>query len=408
MTLARSALSVCYGARAELNEITPLLLRLTLLFFAGAEFAVLMAWMPDTLRQWWHAGTLAPSDDRPMGDWQVFYAYARDLEANGLYSPILPVLQHPFTWLRIDVAYRAYTSLSVACVLATAWLAQRHVQSPEAKLAVVLGVVSLPQTHWALRGATLTPFLALAGLGGFSAMNRRPSLAGILFAILTLKPQFALVPFAYLVFSRRWLALRAAFFVSIAAAVIGLAIVGFGYTTTYLHMLVDWGPDQRDNLSPIAQTWQHTWPGVLRSIGAEPHPLLWLDLIALSLLAFYYACRRADASLQGPAGALGMLIGTPYAMFYDWALLAVAGALLLAAHREHSVLVPSLLVVGYAVAVLTQVATPYPPPFPIVDAGVIRWPASTYGLYLSAPFALVALVAIALFGKPREGAEPAS
>lgn len=383
---------------AVLGHLRPLLTRFGLLFLAGVEFAVLLAWLPDTLRQWWHAGPLAPNDERPMGDWQVFYAYAKALHANGLYSPALPVLQHPFTWMPIATAYRLYVALGALCVLATAFLAQRSVASIEARLAVVLGVVSLPQMHWALRGATLTPFLALATLGGFLLLEKRPRLAGVCFAVLTLKPQFALVPFAYLALSGRWRSFSWATTVSLAAAIVGLAIVGFGYAETYARMLFDWGPDQRDNLSPIAQSWQHTWPGVLRSIGAQPHPLLWLDLIALSLVALWFACRRMPGPMHGGPVALGMLLATPYAMFYDWGLLAVAGALLLASRARYPVLVPALLIAGYAAAVATQAATPYPPPFPFVDSGTIVWPSSTYGVYWTAPLALVALAALAIRG----------
>ena len=377
--------------------------RIALLFVAGIELAVLMAWLPDTLRQWWHAGPLAPSDERPMGDWQVFYAYAKALNANGLYNPILPVMQHPFTWLPIDAAYRVYVALGALCVVATAFLAQRSVNSMEARLAVVLGVVSLPQLHWALRGATLTPFLALATLSGFLLLEKRPRLAGVCFALLMLKPQFALVPFAYLLLSRRWTAFSWATGAAIAMTVVGLAVVGFGYTETYFRMLFDWGPDQRDNLSPIAQSWQHAWPGVLRSVGAQPHPLLWLDLIAVSLLALWFACRRMPPTLHGGPVALGMLLATPYAMFYDWGLLVVAGALLLTARAQYPVLIPGLLVAGYVAAVMTQAATPYPPPFPFVEDGMIVWPSSTYGLYWTAPFALAALVVLAMRGRTAVG-----
>lgn len=373
--------------------------RLGLLFLAGVEFAVLLAWLPDTLRQWWHAGPLAPSDERPMGDWQVFYAYAKALDANGLYNPILPVLQHPFTWLPIDAGYRLYAGLGAACVVATAFVAQRSVASFEARLAVVLGVMSLPQMHWALRGATLTPFLALATLGGFLLLEKRPRAAGLCLALLALKPQFALVPLAYLLLSRRWTAFLWASGAVVLMTLAGLAVVGFGYTDTYFRMLFDWGPDQRDNLSPIAQSWQHTWPGVLRSIGAQPHPLLWLDLIAASLIAVGFACRRMPRSTHGGPVALGMLLATPYAMFYDWGLLVVAGALLLTARAHNPALIPALVIAGYAAAVATQAATPYPPPFPFVDEGTIVWPSSTYGLYWTAPLALLALAALAIRGR---------
>jgi hypothetical protein len=380
------------------HRVRSIALRAALLFLCGVEFAVLMAWLPDTLRQWADAGPLAPNDNRPMGDWQVFYAYAKALDGQGLYSPALSVIQHPLTWLRIDVAYRTYTAAGAICWLALALVAQRHVSSLEAKLAVVLGMVSLPQMHWAIRGATLTPFLALATYAGFALLERRPRLGGACLAVLTLKPPFALAPFVYLLFARRRAALTSFVAVGGGAALVGLAIVGFGFAGQYISTLTDWGPDQRDNLSPIAQTWQHAWPGFLRSIGARPHPLIWLDLIAASALCVYLACRRTEASLHAPAIAIGMLLVTPYAMFYDWGLLLVPAALLLRAPATNRVIVATILVAGYAAAVLTQVATPYPPPFPTVEGARLVWPSATYGVYLTAPLALAVLAVLAVAG----------
>jgi hypothetical protein len=380
---------------AAVHTVRPRMARWGLLVLAGAELAVLMAWLPDTLRQWWYAGPLAPNDNRPMGDWQVFYAYAKALDANGLYHPILPVLQHPFTWLRIDIAYRLYTAIAALSVLAIALIAQRSVSSLEARLCVVLGVISFPEMQWALRGATLTPFLALAALGGFILLERRPVIAGVLIAVLALKPQFAVVPFAYVLLTRRWTAFATACAIAAGATIAGLLIVGPGSAPEYVVKLLDWGPDQRDNLSPIAQSWQHTWPGVLRSIGAEPNPLLWLDLVAASMVILVLACRRATPAMQAPAVALGTLLATPYAMFYDWGLLVVAGALLLRARESRGLLAPMVVIGGYVAAVMTQVATPYPPPLPYVEAGRIVWPASTFGVYLTAPFALATLAVLA-------------
>ena len=60
-----------------------------------------------------------------------------------------------------------------------AYLAQRPVASMPAKMAVVLGVFALPQTHWAMRVGHFTEMLAFAALGGMLLSDRRPVAAGI-------------------------------------------------------------------------------------------------------------------------------------------------------------------------------------------------------------------------------------
>lgn len=358
-----------------------------LLLLSGIELAVLLRYLPNTFGHWWYANR--------VGDWPVFYYAAKNLTSNGLYNPGLALIQHPLTYVSVSMSYRIWVAGGAAAVLAVALIAQRAVASPEAKLAVVLGIVSLPELHWALRGAILAPYMALAAMAGLLLLERHPRIAGVCLAVLTLKPQFAVVPLFYLLFRRNRAATTAFLVATLVSVLAGMAVIGFDYTGQYLHYLIDWGTDQRDNLAPAAQTWQHAWPGVLISAGLEPAPLLWMDLALLSLAAIVVVWWRASTSAQLAATALGMLLVTPYAMFYDWALLIVGGMLILHARPRVPALVPLLLVGGYAAAVATQAATPVPLPQQFLDNPAAM--DSTEGLYWTAPFALVAVFALAIF-----------
>jgi len=379
-----------------------------LLVLIGVELAVLVAWLPDTVMLWWSA-------DEP-NDFATFYGFAKELSPAGLYSPRLSLLLHPLTYLDLPNAYRAYTTLAVLALLATAYLAQRGMGSWEGRLAVVLGALSIPQMHWALRIGHLTPFLALAALSGFLLLRRHPILAGLCFALLTIKPQYAVIPGLYLLWTRNGRALAAMLAGVAAMELAAFAVAGFDTIGSYMSTLFDWGVDTRDDRFAF-KTWQYSWPGFLISAGFQPNPLVIFDLIALSLAAIVLVWMRGGQSLALPAAALGMLLVTPYANFYDWGLLIVAGALLLRAQVPWKRLLPAVTIGLYFTLIVTQAATN----FPAIDVelgGV--GPGGEFlptlygdfspalGLYWITPVALAVVFLLALLGRRDEGAQAAA
>src|ERR1700674_610527 len=158
----------------------------------GVELMVLAAWLPDTLGVWFRP------DTNGYGDFPVFYRNASGFYLNGFYSPGLAVIMHPLTYLGMRAAFGVYVGINVAALSGVAYLAQRPVASVPAKIAVVLGVFALPQTHWALRVGHFTEILAFAALAGLLLSDRKPFAAGVLIAVLALKPQYLPVPLLYL------------------------------------------------------------------------------------------------------------------------------------------------------------------------------------------------------------------
>ena len=373
-----------------------------LLALIGVELAVLVAWLPDTVMLWWSANE--------PNDFTEFYGYAKDLGPAGLYTPRLSLLLHPFTYLDLPNAYRAYTTLAVLAILATAYLAQRSIRSWEGRLAVVLGVLSIPQMHWALRIGHLTPFLSLAALSGFLLLRRHPILAGLCFALLTIKPQYAVIPGLYLLWTRNGRALAAMLAAVAAMELAAFAAAGFDTFGSYISTVFDWGVDTRDDRFAF-KTWQYSWPGFLISAGFQPNPLVIFDLIVLSVAAIVLVWMRGGQSLALPAAALGMLLVTPYANFYDWGLLVVAGALLLRAQTQWKLLLPAVTIGLYFTLIMTQAATN----FPAIDVelggigpGGEFLPAlygdfsPALGIYWITPVALAVVFLLALLGRRNE------
>ena len=323
-----------------------------LLALVGIELAALVALLPDTLTIW--------REGRPSPDFQLLLNAARDLKPNGLYSPGLSLLLYPLTLLDEANAFRVYTGLGALAVVAVAYLAQCGIRPIEARLAVALGIISVPQMHWALRFGHLTPFLALTALGGFLLLRRRPYLAGLCFAFLVLKPQYAPIPALYLLWTRNGRALVALLAGAAVLETAGFAAAGFGEVGPYVKGLLDLGSDSRDNLLAVQQAWQYAWPGFMISAGLDSNPLLVADALALSLAAVTLVWLRGNAPTAMAAAALGMLLVAPYANFYDWGLLVVAGALLLRADIRWKGLLPVVIVGLYVALIATQAATPWP------------------------------------------------
>jgi len=364
----------------------------------GGELVMLATWLPDTL------GVFADPARNGYGDFPIFYRNAASLAPTALYSPGLSLLMHPLSYLPMRAAFDVYGAVNFLALVGVAAIAQAGVRSWPAKLAIVLGMVALPQTHWSFRIGHFTQVLAFAALAGLLLAERRPAAAGLLLGLLALKPQYLPVPLLYLAFSRNWRALGAcggSLGALAALAVCALAVregdpLGvFTQISRYYHAGVadDVGfltVGQRDQLYP--QGWQYSWYGFLLSAGIEPNPLIAAELFALTAAATALAWLRCTPGVAKAAAALAMLLLAPHSTFYNWSMLSVAAALLL-----HSDLRPRWLVAGMIgglalAACASQNATPFPLP---VD---LYRPASTNGLYWVQPAALACIVAMAVAG----------
>jgi hypothetical protein len=367
---------------------------------AGIELMVLATWLPDTLRVWFHP------DKTGFGDFKIFFVQGRGYALNATYSPGLAVLMHPLTRFSMAHAFMIYTGVNVAALFGIAYLAQRGVSSLPAKAAMALGVLALPQAHWALRVGHFTPVLALALLGGLLLARRRPVAAGLLFSVLALKPQYIIVPLLYLAWTRNWRALGTCV---VALAALGIAGIGgavamkgagvIGYSTHYYvaavpSVLAHITVGQQNEM--YVQGWQYSWYGWLVSVGADPNPLIAADLIGISLVVMAIAWWKCTPSVAQVATVLGMLLAMPHETFYNWTIIAVAGVLLVRSDLRPRWLIPAMVAGLALAAVATQKATPFPIP---VD---VYRPPGTRGFFWIQPAALLALCTLAIAGRRRE------
>jgi hypothetical protein len=376
--LAIPGIAARVNAQAMVRAVAPYLL----ITACGIELATLCAWLPDTMRLGWN---------HPTGDFRNLYEPARDLDLVGLYSPFLAPLLHPLTWLGELNAFRAFFVLNCAAMLAIAGIAQSRVRSLEAKCAVALGVLSVPQLHWAARMGHLTPMLALVALAGLMLVQRKPRAGALVLSILSFKPQYAVAPFILLLRERRWHLAGLMFAAACAMAMAGFLAIGLGEIREYLSIAFDWGPDSRDNLLPVQQSWLYSWPGVQISAGFEPHPLVTFQLIGLSLLTVVLAWVNTDAPTRACVAAFAMLLLTPYAQFYDFGLIVV-GMVLLLSCRFDARLKASIWSALWLAALVTQDNTIFP-------SKDLLGAATTDGFYWLTPAVLATVAVIAVAGK---------
>jgi hypothetical protein len=147
---------------------------------------------------------------------------------------------------------------------------------------------------------------------------------------------------------------------SIAIAVPGLLLVGPSAIGEYVGRYVDWGPNSTDNLLPVQQSWMISWTGFQISLGREANPLVTIDLMLFSLAVALFAWLRLRGHAASAVIALMFIPLTPYAQFYDGALVMVAIALIL--RTDLDALLKTGLCLGlYCAAVATQTNVIFPP-----------------------------------------------
>ncbi len=171
-----------------------------------------------------------------------------------------------------------------------------------------------------------TGFLTAALLGaGIALIDRRPALAGILFGLLTYKPQFGLlIPVALIAGGRwrviGWAALSALVLCAVSAAVFGTStwIAFFDSVARINDAILTAGGTDFSKLQSLY--------GYVRALGGSSETA-WLahGALVLFLAAFVGWLWRSDAAFDLKAAALSAatILASPYSFIYDFVALAI-------------------------------------------------------------------------------------
>lgn len=169
-------------------------------------------------------------------------------------------------------------------------------------------------------------FVAAALLaGGLRLADERPAAAGILFGLLTYKPQLGLLLPAALVAARQWRAVAAAVLTALAIVPLTSALFGTavwpGWAAAMPAFSREFAAEGSEKL--------HLMPTVLAALLQLGAPPLLAQIIqwttaALCAAAVWAVFRRGWSRLGAAALLVGALLATPYAFVYDMPVLTTA------------------------------------------------------------------------------------
>lgn len=169
-------------------------------------------------------------------------------------------------------------------------------------------------------------FLTAALLGGGLLMlERRPVLAGVLFGLLTFKPQFGVLIPLVLIATLNWRAFFAAAATALALAAASWAAFGAESWAAFL----SYTGYTREYVFESGATGWHKFQTLFAALRAWGGPL-WLAYAGQGALALAVAalvvrlwCGAAGFAVKAGALVAGTLLATPYVMDYDLMLLSL-------------------------------------------------------------------------------------
>jgi hypothetical protein len=216
------------------------------------------------------------------------------------------------------------------CLFAVAAGVFRREYAPTADVRVLLlAVVGYALMMFvAAQNGFLTAALLLLGL---ASMRRRPALAGVAFACLTVKPQLGLLIPLLLVFDRNWRALAWSAALTVLLVGVSTALFGLASWSAYLTDTLSYQRSVMTDWYGIFLRMMPTVFGSMRSLGFSPAVALQaqVPVMVCALGAVLWLLWRERDPLRRAFTVLcGTFLVTPYAFNYDMGGLCVCAALL--------------------------------------------------------------------------------
>ena len=189
----------------------------------------------------------------------------------------------------------------------------------------LLAALAAPTTTIVI-AAGQSGFLTAAVLaGGLRLVPANPATAGVLFGLLSYKPQLGLLVPVALVAARRWRALAAASVTAVLLVILTTAVFGRAVWPSWAAAIPVYSRQFATESSEI----RHLMPTIfaaLSQLSVPPAIAQWAQwAVALVAAAAVWVLFRPSAGLLAGAGLLvAALLATPYAFVYDMPILATA------------------------------------------------------------------------------------
>jgi hypothetical protein len=250
---------------------------------------------------------------------------------NWSYPPSIMLLALPFGQLAYVQALFCWTFIGAAPFFV---VARRHLTDPRLLLALLLSPAAVLCVISGQSSLVTTAIL----IGIFSCLDRRPIIAGILIALLTLKPQLGLLFPLILIASGRWRVFVAAAVTSIAIAAVTAALFG---SQVWVDFVLKGLPTNNIVLADPEGIATPFYPTVfmnLRGVGASYAAAMTVQLcfsaMAVAIVVWAFRFRReADSRLLMALFFASSITAVPYLLAYDTLALTFAALMLLESGR---------------------------------------------------------------------------
>lgn len=254
-------------------------------------------------------------------DVQWFYPPTFLLAIVSLFSA-LPFYPSLFLWLTCTLAMAVFSS---------------YILVPKYKNLAFL-TLGFPAVMYNFRWGQ-NSFLSTSLLGlGIAFMQSKPVLAGLMFGLMTYKPQLACFPFLILLLTKQWKVLRWSVFFSLLTVLISIILFGPNVWSAFLYHFFNKTSAVLTTIWLKTAVVQPTLYTTLRLFGINGLILKLLIgiigiLVTIYIVKIWKTTNRI--SLRGSAMILGIFIFMPYFIQYDLTLLSIPFLLLVYDFIEH-------------------------------------------------------------------------
>jgi hypothetical protein len=284
-----------------------------------------------------------------------------------VYPPPAMLLALAFGWLPFGVSYALFMALGLGAMVCALL---RWAPPGRERRMLILGTLLCPATAYAIGAGQLTFAVIALILTGLFCLDRRPVLAGLLFSLVAIKPQLALLLPVLMVSGRHYTALGAAIAGGVGLCVVSLLVTGPALWAAWLHLFLSGDPAFATWVAKGRAYGQSVYT-CLRILGAGIGVANAGQLLAIAAAAsaVWLAFRRDIAPRQRVIVLFcGEMLAAPHVSPYDAVFLGIAATLTLLAGR-HRVFARGEAPLAIAVWLTTLINPPA-----LVPLGVITPP----------------------------------
>lgn len=273
----------------------------------------------DFVNSWMGARAAIGGNPAAWFDFETYNAALRALfganfpEHNWSYPPHLLLFTWPLAYLPYLAAYGMWCAIGYAVYLLVATRAEKRLTH---LVMFALAPAALVNIFAGQNGF----FTAALMIGGLSLMDRRPVAAGILFALLTVKPQLGLLVPLMLLLTARWRCLIAASVSTLLIAGVTAAIFGAQVWIDYVKVAM---PMQQIVLTHGSGIFPAMMPTAFMNARIAQLPLEWcwaiqavVSVAAIAAVIWTFRTPR-DRTLSLALFVTASFLVTPYAFNYD-------------------------------------------------------------------------------------------